>query len=239
MIRDSIKTTEYFNIFIQRERERINKFQDKLDKNEIKEDRVISVKKKIFNIQNGLINAKYSYGNEISEIKEDFVKLIPKISKYWTSVSGYVDMIWILSLSILLDIKDTEFEEIVEVLKKDNPNDILVDFLINSQSKDWNIKATGFKFNTPYKNLESVINETDKEKAIENLKLYLDKKWYQGHKALGVGWVDNHKSKHDTYSGYWCWEAGALVKILGLDDSSLKEQQYYPYDMVHYKEELV
>ncbi len=26
-----------------------------------------------------------------------------------------------------------------------------------------------------------------------------------------------------------------IVKILGLDDSSLKDVPYYPYDMVHYK----
>ena len=32
--------------------------------------------------------------------------------------------------------------------------------------------------------------------------------------------------------GYWSFESGALVKILGLDDSSLKEVQYYPYDML-------
>ena len=36
--------------------------------------------------------------------------------------------------------------------------------------------------------------------------------------------------------GYWSFESGALVKILGLDDSSLKEVQYYPYDMVHWNE---
>jgi hypothetical protein len=36
--------------------------------------------------------------------------------------------------------------------------------------------------------------------------------------------------------GYWSFENGALVKILGLDDSSLKEVQYYLYDMVHWNE---
>ncbi|WP_366770662.1 PoNe immunity protein domain-containing protein [Sphingobacterium sp.] len=30
-------------------------------------------------------------------------------------------------------------------------------------------------------------------------------------------------------------KSGALVKILGLDDNSLKEQQYYPYEMIHWR----
>jgi hypothetical protein len=32
------------------------------------------------------------------------------------------------------------------------------------------------------------------------------------------------------------FEQGALVKILGLNDSILKDQQYYPYDMVHWRD---
>lgn len=31
-------------------------------------------------------------------------------------------------------------------------------------------------------------------------------------------------------------ESGAIVKILKLDDSTLKDTSYYPYDMVHYQE---
>ncbi len=31
-------------------------------------------------------------------------------------------------------------------------------------------------------------------------------------------------------------ESGAIAKILKLDDSSLKNTLYYPYDMVHYQE---
>ncbi|MDD7379168.1 MAG: DUF1911 domain-containing protein [Lachnospiraceae bacterium] len=38
-----------------------------------------------------------------------------------------------------------------------------------------------------------------------------------------------------AYYGYWSFEAGAIAKILNLDDSSLKDVPYYPYDLVHYK----
>lgn len=42
------------------------------------------------------------------------------------------------------------------------------------------------------------------------------------------------KSKNDTYCGYWGFESGAIVKILDLDDSIIKNTSYYPYNMVHF-----
>ena len=59
------------------------------------------------------------------------------------------------------------------------------------------------------------------------------KYWYVGHKNMG--WYDIHKAKEKLYYGYWSFEAGAIAKILNLDDSNLKDVQYYPYDLVHYK----
>ena len=31
----------------------------------------------------------------------------------------------------------------------------------------------------------------------------------------------------------WAYEAGAVAKILDLEDGALKEQRYYPFDLVH------
>ena len=46
--------------------------------------------------------------------------------------------------------------------------------------------------------------------------------------------INVHKIEFDKlYYGYWCFEAGAIVKRLGFDDEDLKNEQYYPYDMVH------
>ncbi|MDR0574163.1 MAG: DUF1911 domain-containing protein [Tannerella sp.] len=52
-----------------------------------------------------------------------------------------------------------------------------------------------------------------------------------------TGWYNDHKNGGNLHYGYWSFESGALVKILGLDDSSLKDMQYYPYDMVHWTDE--
>lgn len=88
----------------------------------------------------------------------------------------------------------------------------------------------------PYAGLIEVIelSNSNKGKAVERLQQYLKKEWYKGHSDCG--WYNDHKSKWGVHFGYWSFESGALVKKLGLDDSILKEQQYYPYDMVHWKD---
>jgi len=37
------------------------------------------------------------------------------------------------------------------------------------------------------------------------------------------------------YYGFWSFDTAALAKILGLDDSALKDNNHYPYDLAHYK----
>ncbi|MFR3583138.1 MAG: PoNe immunity protein domain-containing protein [Coprococcus sp.] len=56
-------------------------------------------------------------------------------------------------------------------------------------------------------------------------------------KSADTEWeLRTETSKQNTYYGYWIYEAGAICKILRLDDEELKEQQYYPYDLVHFNE---
>jgi hypothetical protein len=179
--------------------------------------------------------AKYSSSYNISNIIKDYKQVISFMQKGWQSEGGYVDMVWFLSIGILLEIEQEEFDKLITLVERDNLKDYLLDFLINYQKKDREQTNT-FIWNKPYKSTQEIVElaKTDKKKALERLKKYLTKEWYRGHSDSG--WHDNHKSKWGVHFGYWCWEAGALVKILGLDDSSLKDQQYYPYDMVHFKD---
>ncbi len=57
---------------------------------------------------------------------------------------------------------------------------------------------------------------------------YVKKKWLSGN-----GYKNAHKEK--GYIGIWSYDAAALAKILGLDDSCFKGKKNYPYDLAHYK----
>ena len=87
----------------------------------------------------------------------------------------------------------------------------------------------GYIDDEPYPRLEGV-------NTIEQFKVYL-KSWYKNSKD--AFWHDTHKiTKGNIFFGYWAWEAAALVKIYGLDDTELKDTEYYPYDAVHWNDGL-
>lgn len=107
----------------------------------------------------------------------------------------------------------------------------LVNFLIKEIDSTWEREGVEFEFKV-YECLKQIL-DNDEIIACEALKEYLQEKWYEIHRECA--WYDSHKSSKNDYYGYWSFEAGAIAKILNLDDSSLKDVAYYPYDLVHYK----
>lgn len=180
--------------------------------------------------------AGYSLGKDIEDLKSEYNSILSYMEKRWKKSNGFVQMVWMLSIGIMLEIDDSEFEKLAEAVRQDNPMDFLIDFLLNYRLPSWEIKSNKFLHKLPYSGIQEIISlsKIDKTKALERLKKYLVKEWYRGHSD--TGWYNDHKSKGNQHKGYWSFESGALVKILGLDDSSLKETQYYPYDMVHWKD---
>ena len=70
---------QYFAEYILEETERIRKFQNKLKNNEVREDRIYSVKRKIDAIQFELLIARYSAGEDIEKLENGLtVMVIPK-----------------------------------------------------------------------------------------------------------------------------------------------------------------
>jgi hypothetical protein len=197
----------------------------------------------IQNISNTILSYKYniflatySMGEDIKNLYEQYDSIVSRLGKTWEKSSEYVQMAWMLSIGIMLKVEDVAFTRLAEVVRKDNPKDFLIDFLIHYRISSWEIKSDKFMFKRPYQAIQEIISlsKTDKEKGLERLKKYLAKEWYRGHSD--TGWYDTHK--HGIiHTGYWSFESGALVKILGLDDSTLKEMPYYPYDMVHWKDD--
>ena len=86
----------------------------------------------------------------------------------------------------------------------------------------------------PYENLFYALTEREPAAQLKELDLFL-KHWYKD--LAGTGWHDSHKpDEHGNqggYYGYWSFEAGAAVLLLGIeDDSSLHKYLYYPKDLV-------
>lgn len=231
MMRDIVMNEQYFSEYIQEELQRVKKFMDKLEKNEVREDRVYSVKKKIDSIKFGLLIAKYSYGEDIRILEPEFLQLLNDMPMYWKKESSYVDMVWMMSLAILFDVNEEKFRVLSDLVRQYNYEDALLDFFIKYKEQGVIEKIEGdFIYGFPYDKLGIVV--TDDNNAEERLKEYLEKNWYSGHKEMS--WYDIHKAKEKLYYGYWSFEAGAIAKILNINDENLKNTPYYPYDLVHY-----
>lgn len=86
----------------------------------------------------------------------------------------------------------------------------------------------------PYENLFYALTESTLPAQLKELSHFL-KHWYKD--LAGTGWHDSHIEQAGYY-GYWSFEAGAAVLLLGIeDDSSLHKYLYYPKDLVAWARE--
>ncbi len=233
-MRDTIKSEEHFSKFIEEEEEIIETILDIMNERK----RLAGDNDK--GVQNGLIMlatnyksyliALYSAGDTVENIKTKFEIAVQVAEQIWDEDNSYVDLLWFISLGVLLDINDKTVENLKSMIIKHKLNDRLIDYLMNSLDRSWALSGTYF-MKEPYLFWESVLENDKKDEIIPKISDYLINKWYDAHKEMS--WYNAHKNSN--YFGYWSFEAGAIVKILGLDDSCLKSVMYYPYDLVHYK----
>ena len=226
-----------------------------LQNGKIKADRINIVKRALAFSFVQIISAKYSSGESDNvDFKNNLLNAIKLTHECWDGfwliehqgkkinqygLSGYDEMLWMLSLGYLLNIGEVDFKKLVEVIDRDGVKDYLFEFIIRAKIEDREpIVEESYQefFGVPqtFEKIRQAITETDKLKAEKLVKEFITKDWYKKHKD--AGWYNSHKSKHDTYFGYWSFETAAVVKIMGLDDSSFIDCQYYPKDLVHYKD---
>lgn len=183
---------------------------------------------------NQILECCYSQGDTVQEIIPYYQKAIQNFSHGWSEeYQGYSLLLQMVSLGILLDIPENEFQKIKDFIYKADKSkieeiwkpDSLIFYLLGDQDKKRD--STFPAYSKLYQ-----ITQQSKTEAETSLGKYLDN-WYGMHKE--EPWYNTHL--RDTgYSGYWAWEVAAVVKVKGLDDSKFKDNPYYPYDMVHWKE---
>jgi len=238
-MRTNIKSKEYFDSFLELELDDINYYDNALKQGEVKEDMIPFVKRKIFTTSLHSLIAKYSSDFPLEDLKRDFVEVISRFEIGWTDkgntpeeeddihFDNYVLVLWMLSLGILLEIEQKDFERIVAVVDNSNIKDYFFDVIISYRIpyRDISIKLT-------YPDQYGFLKDLMETKDVSAIKNYLDENWYRSMKL--TYWYDNHKNKHDTFFGYWSFESAAFMKLLGLDDSILQTHEYYPTGLAHY-----
>lgn len=229
-MRDKLKTEEYFQLRIEREKNNIQEFSDLLKTLDTANE--IGIRRnKLFlsNFYRNLLKALYSSGEDIEKIIDPYLGYLEYFKDICSFDVSMYDVIDIFSIGVLLEKHKEKFlQMLIEIENKMDKQDGLINcFLSYLQKKEISYQKSCMEY------FNTLAKEENKEEV-----LYLEiGMWYQHHKD--AYWYNSHKSKNNTYYGYWCFEIGALVKIFGLDDSRIKENEYYPYDLVHYGTEKV
>lgn len=190
---------------------------------------IANIKETINVLTEELLVATYTADYPIEKFKEEYLKYVDSLVPVWQSNSGYLQMVWALSIGILLEIDEATFDKLVDLVRKDDPQDYLIDYLIQSRHPEWTIRIN-YNFPRPYGFTRKIIEEENSDQALKLLKEYVTKKWYPGHRD--TGWYDLHKENIDNYYGYRSFESGALCKLKGLDYKQLEGVSYFPYDLV-------
>ncbi|EJR06969.1 hypothetical protein II5_01987 [Bacillus cereus MSX-A1] len=182
------------------------------------------------------IRAKYSLGEDVSVIEEDFHNAIYDLENTGSREIGYLSLIWMISLGILLETDKKNIERLKKIVDKKNVNDAVIDFLLCASDIGYTKMMNRYYKENPYAKTREIIElaQIDKKEASKRLQTYMEKEWFRGH--YDYEWKNAHKEP--GYVGYWSFETAALAKILELDDISLKDNNHYPYDLAHYKNEM-
>ena len=205
-MRDTLKLKEYFDQYIQKMSEGIQKFKNGLAEGKYQADKILFIKDYILQKKIGIIIAKYSKGDPLNDIKQEFDSTVELFCEAWDD-SVYDSNIIYASLAYLLNLEADKLKSIKDKLQNADTYDSLLEFIL-----------TGNKDNF----------DEDREPFLKYLK-----GWYKGSKDSA--WYGTHELENKfQYNGYWSFESATIAKRLCLDDSDLQNEQYYPYDLVHF-----
>lgn len=236
-MRDKLKDEEYLRERYNKDNARYTKYmttyQTKLSNPEQYD--IKSCKYHAFIFAFNKLYCGYSLGLDLKEFLPE-IKLILQnlIETRKERDSNYEDMEYILHFIILFN-QIEYLEEYKKLLEKSEHRDFYFDLLMQYLDSSWEISTEKILWPKDMKPLVEVIqlSKTNKDSAVQRLKKYLKKEWF---KTLKEGLVTNRDLEIGDYRGYWCIESAVLVKVLGLDDTELRDCKYYPYDMAHFSE---
>ena len=223
-MRDTRKGKAYFDAYIEDELEAIADTERDLESGEIAPDRVASVQDWLLMEQSHLLIAKYSRGDDIAELCEMLIQMTDDFCKWWET-DAYTDNLEFASMAYLFGADENTLERIRKKMC-DNRGiktyDRLIEFILTDRNGSGDLA-----WEKPY----HLLDEAIEQRSAEPLKTYLSR-WYSSNRSSG--WYDTHKEDDDEllYYGYWCFEAAAVAKRLGLDDTLIRDNKYYPKDLV-------
>ena len=134
-------------------------------------ERIPSLKRMIFSSSLDRTIAYYSSGASKETVTKSLLEAITyfedgfKWEGFEKSYAMYDQIVWMLSLGILCAIEDTDFQRIVNIIKRDRASDKLLSKLINYRLPN-TLNGSGYIQKSPYAELDILVTGSDKSTLI-------------------------------------------------------------------------
>ena len=225
------------------------------------ENNMTSKKRNMYKDFIKLVELKYSAGYPIYSLKSDVINSIKYLTEGgWEQssvlvaknrtkgevllpeyhLSAYYKLVERLSLGIIFDIEAKYFEAIAKLIDNDGVKEYFLEYLLSQKIKRASIEKESytqymhlFKYISKLRQLIKTKDKAEKEKLLLG---YIKRDWKMARRAMGIDFHE-HELDYLVYTGYWCFESAAIVKIKGLDDTQLRKIEYYPKDLLDYDPE--
>ena len=160
----------------------------------------------------------------MSELHEEYLVLLDQIDKINYNCGFFYA--YVFALGILFEEGIEKFEKLISIMDEFKDHDLLSEYFINGcglKRKYYSevFACKDFEFSKELVELAQKDREQASKKLVHHFKTY----W-------------NDPVKPPRYKGYWLWEYAAISKMFKLDDSELKDNPHYPYELAHYKNEM-
>jgi len=196
-----------------------------------------------YNIANGIliyIKRAYSLGESVQDLVSPAKEMITNYTKSWYPDADYSDggdipyseFLTIVSIGVLLDTRE-ELTTLHKLVKEVGYKDHLIDFLFKYVDTSGGVSDHLLWPDDKASQKLKEITQSTKPEAPKLIGEYMANDFYT--KENFDDEYNSHKRNDNVYDGYWSFEAAALVKILNVDDSSFKDNPYYPHDMAHFE----
>src|SRR5699024_2867862 len=85
----------------------------------------------------GIIKAIYSIDDQVNIWDEGFIDAIQDLEQSGDEDTGYLNLLWMVSLCILLETDKQYIKILSEIIKKQNVNDFVIDYLLCASDIGW------------------------------------------------------------------------------------------------------
>jgi hypothetical protein len=183
----------------------------------------------------GEVLLAYSTGRPAAEVKKLVTPLLDAYLRAWVTDKQYLppatlanrhdigstrhiytDAISVLSLAVLAGVDRERGRELLDVVRTFDPDRAI---------------AEAPAFPKPWAGLLAAF-DADAAKRPALVASFL-KKWYPDNRSVyWAGEAETIPLGGNAYGGYWSFEAAAVVSMLGIDDSTFRDDPFYPGDLV-------